>query len=141
MTTELDDGVTDNAVGRRRRRKVRGRAVLRQRSLTPDATSMIKPTITQVVASKTPAEILPRKTQVKPKQQLGEEEQNTVGLVDDGWGGLVEETVLKYRVKDIDKSVEESTVKVNNDEEYNVGHHSKQIRGGVYDLSEMGKAG
>jgi len=141
MTTKLDDGVTDNAVGRRRRRKVRGRAVLRQRSLTPDATSMKKPTETQVDASKTSAEILPRKSQVKSKQQVGEKVQNTVGLVDDGWGGLVEETVLKYRVKNIDKNVEESTVKVNKDEETNVGHDSNQIRDGVYDLSEMGKAG
>jgi len=141
MTTKLDDGVTDNDVGRRRRRKVRGRAVLRQRSLTPDATSMMKPTVTQVVASKNSAEILPHKTRVIPNQQVGEEEQNLVELVDDGWGGLVEETVLKYRVNDIEKNVEESNVNVNNDEEYNVGHHSKQIRGGVYDLSELGKAG
>lgn len=141
MTTKLDDGFTDNSVGRRRRRKVRGRAVLRQRSLTPDATSMMKPTVTQVVASKNSVEILPLKTRVKPNQEVSEEEQNLVGLVDDGWGGLVEETVLKYHVKDIENNFEESTVNINYDKEYNVGHHSEQILGKVDDLSEMGKAG
>jgi len=139
MKSKLDDGVTDNAVGRRRRRKVRGRAVLRQRSLTPDAKAlMVKPIVTQVTAVKTSEKIRPdKKSQLNPKHEVAEEERNTVGLVDDGWGGLVEETVMKCRVKDIDQNVEESTVKVNVAEDYQVEH----LHDGVYNMSEMGKSG
>jgi len=146
MTSKPADGVADD-VGRRRRRKVRARAGVRERSLTPEAReSKIMSNATKVPTKTTPAILQHKKISVQPKQAEVVKEKNTAGLVDDGWGGLVEETVLKYRAKveenvEADTNVEQNTAKANVETYYNVENDAKQVNDAGYNMSEMNGTG
>jgi len=126
MTSKFTDGIADYLV-RRRRRKVKGRAVVRERSLTPDAKmSSIITVATKVAALRISVDILPQqKTSVKPKQVKKKKKQNSAGLVDDGWGGRVEEGLAKLNGKLLQdneggKIVEQNIVKVRATKEHQV---------------------
>jgi len=139
---------SDDVLGRRRRRKVRSRAGIRERSLTPDARDLkVIPNTIKESSSSTKVPVLAKKTQDNPEPTATEKPTNTDGLVDDGWGGLVEDTVIKYRPKVAEENVEthtnieQSTVEVKFSKELNVENVSDEAGGVVYHVSNIERGG
>jgi len=136
----LAERISEDILARRRPRKIRGCGSARERSLTPEIKkerSSIK--VERVATGSSSLKIMNRKSVVvedkeqkklhveTQQRQAAEEVANTKGLVDDGWGGLVEETDTMFLKKaEHESSVTNKNVDISKTKE-TIGANDAQI--------------
>jgi len=84
-----------------------------------------------------------KKSKTNRTQSVRKNEKTLAGLVDDGWGGLVQETESKYLVKDVDAVGHETVGEAHEAVKQNVADKRfvRDPNPMVQDLSEMGRDG